>query len=35
MIVAAAGAYDCITARLIARARFECVAKAPAERVRK
>jgi 2-methylisocitrate lyase-like PEP mutase family enzyme len=23
------GAYDCITARMIARARFECVAKAP------
>jgi 2-methylisocitrate lyase-like PEP mutase family enzyme len=34
MIVAAAGPYDCITARLITRARFECVAKAPAESVR-
>ena len=27
--IVAPGAYDCIAARMIARARFECVAKAP------
>ena len=34
-LIVAPGACDCITARMIARARFECVAKsANAERVR-
>jgi hypothetical protein len=33
-MIIALGAHHCITARMIARARFECVAKAPAERVR-
>jgi hypothetical protein len=33
-MIVAPGAYDGITARMIARARFERVAKAPTERVR-
>jgi hypothetical protein len=33
-MILAPGAGDCITARIIACAKFGCVAKAPAERVR-